>query len=96
MEYCFEGIQYPSSNDCIVRIVHVDNVKYNLFCSCVVNITEGDWHCYFPKFHYLPSSEATQGVRCIMYFVILFLHLPEGFCEDNVCCTTRVYEDIVN
>jgi hypothetical protein len=61
-----------------------------------VNITEGDWHCYFPKCYYLSSFEATQGLRCIMYFVILFLRLPECFCADNVCCTTRVYEDIVN
>jgi hypothetical protein len=36
------------------------------------------------------------GVCCMMYFVILLLHLSEGFCKDNVCCTTRVYEDIVN
>jgi hypothetical protein len=96
MEYCFEGIQCPSTNDCIVRIVHIDNVKYNLLCSCVVNITEGDWHCYLSKCHYLPSSEATQGVCCIRNFVILLLHLPQGFCEDDIYYTTCVYKDIVN
>jgi hypothetical protein len=96
MEYCFESIQCPSSNDCIVRILHVYNVKYNLLYYGVVYIAEGDWHCYFSKCHYLFSSEASQGVCCIMYFVILLLHLPEGFCKDNVCCTTNVYEDIVN
>jgi hypothetical protein len=77
MEYCFEGIQCPSTNDCIARIVSIDNVKYNLFCSCVVNITKDDWHCYLSKCHYLPSSKATQGMCYIMYFVILLLHLPE-------------------
>jgi hypothetical protein len=90
MKYCFERIQCPSSNDCIIRIIHVYNVKYNLLCSSVVDITEGDWHCYFSKCHYLLSSEATQGVHCIMYFVIWLFHLCEGFCEDKVCCTTHV------
>jgi hypothetical protein len=96
MEYCFEGIQCPSTNDCIVRIIHINNVEYHLFCSCVVNITEGDWHCYLSKCHYLPSSEATQGVCCIMYLVILLLHLPKGFCEYDICCTACVHMDIVN
>jgi hypothetical protein len=47
MKYCFESIQCPSSNDCIVRIIHVYNVKYNLLCSGVMHIAKGDWHCYF-------------------------------------------------
>ena len=37
-------IKYPSSNDCIIRIIHVYNVKYNLLCSGVVHTAEGDWH----------------------------------------------------
>jgi hypothetical protein len=32
----------------------------------------------------------------IMYLVIMLLHLPEGFCEDDICCTACVYKDIVN
>jgi hypothetical protein len=79
MMYCFESIQCPSSNDCIIRIIHVYDVKYNFLYFGVMDITEGDWHCYFPKCHYLLSFEATQGVRCIMYFVILLLHLSESF-----------------
>ena len=31
--------------------------------------------------HYLLSSEATQGVCCIVYLVILLLHLSEGVTE---------------
>jgi hypothetical protein len=58
--------------------------------------TEGDWHCYHSKCHYLPSSEAAQGVRCIINFVILLLHLPKGFCEDDIYCIAYVYKDIVN
>jgi hypothetical protein len=46
--------------------------------------------------HYLSSSEATQGVCCIMYLIILLLHLPESFCKDDVCCTACVYKDVVN
>ena len=91
MEYCFEGIQCSSTNDCIVGILHIDNVKDNLFYPCVVNIAEGNQHCYLAKCHYLPSSEATEGMCCIMYLVILLLHLPEGFCKDDVCCTACVY-----
>jgi hypothetical protein len=96
VEYCFEGIQCPSTNDCIVRIIYINNVKYHLFSLCVMNITKGDWLCYLSKCHYLPSSEATQRVCYIMYLVILLLHLPEGFCEDDIRYTTCVYKDIMN
>jgi hypothetical protein len=70
VNYCFEGIQCPSSNDCIVRIVHVDNVKDNMLCPCVVNIAKGDWHSYLVECHDLSSPEAAKGVCCIMYLVI--------------------------
>jgi hypothetical protein len=96
MKYCCESIQCPSSNDCIVRITYVYNVKYILLCSGVMDIAEGDWHCYFSKCHYLFSSEATQGCVASFIFVILFLHLSKGFCEDNLYYTTHVYEDIMN
>jgi hypothetical protein len=43
VKYCFEGVQCPSTNDCIVRILHTDNVKDNMLCPCVVNIAKGDW-----------------------------------------------------
>ena len=85
MKYCFEGIQCPSTNDCIVGILHIDNVKDNLLCPCVVNITEGDWHSYLAKRHDLSSSEAAKGVRCIMYLVIRLLHLPKSLHKDDVC-----------
>jgi hypothetical protein len=65
MKYFLESIQCSSSNDCIVRIIHFYNVKYNLLCSTVVHIADGDWHGYFSKCHYLFSSEATKRVSCI-------------------------------
>ena len=95
MKYYLKSIQCSSPNDCIVRIIHVYNVKCNLLCYGVVHITESDWHCYFSKCYYMFSFKATQEVGCIMYFVILFLHLSKGFCKDNVCCTIGVYKDIV-
>jgi hypothetical protein len=95
MKYCFEGIQCPSTNDCIVRIFHINNVKDNLLCPCIVNIAEGKRHCYLSKCHYLPSFEATGRMCCIMYIIILLLHLPESFCKDNICRTTCVYKDVV-
>jgi hypothetical protein len=91
MKYRFENIQCSSSNDCIVRIIHVYNVKYNLLSYGVVHVSEGNWHCYLSKCHYLLSFEATQGVCCIMYLVVLLLHLSESFCKDGICCTARIH-----
>jgi hypothetical protein len=96
MKYCFEGIKRAPTNDCIVWILHINNVKDNLFCSCVVNIAEGDRHCYLAKCHKLSSSEATKRVCCIMYLVIWLLHLPESLCKDDICCTACVHQDIMD
>ena len=80
----------------MVRIIHVYNVKHNLLSSGVVHVAKGVWHCYLSMFGYLLSSEATQRVCCIVYLIVLLLHLFEGFCKDDICCTARVYEDIMN
>jgi hypothetical protein len=61
-----------------------------------MNITEGDCHSYLPECHYLSFSKATHGVCCIMYLIILLLHLPKSFWKDDVCCTACVYKDVVN
>jgi hypothetical protein len=66
-----------------------------LLCPCVVNVAEGNRHCYLPKCHYMPSSEAIEGMCCIVYLIILLLHLPELFCKDDICCATYVYKDVV-
>jgi hypothetical protein len=91
MKYCFKSIQRPSSNDCIVRIVHIDNVKYKLLCPCVMNIAKCDWHSYLAKRHDLSSFKAAKRVCCIMYLVIRLLHLPESLCEDDICRTAHVH-----
>jgi hypothetical protein len=96
MKYCFKGVQCPSTNDCIVGILHIDNVKDNLFYPCVMNIAEGDWHSYLAERHDLSSSETTKGVCCIMYLVSWLLHLPKSLCEDDICRTARVHYDIVD
>jgi hypothetical protein len=31
-----------------------------------------------------------------MYLIILLLHLPESFCNDDICYTACVYKDIVH
>jgi hypothetical protein len=46
VEYCFEGIERPSTNDCILWILHINNVEDNLLCPCVVNVAERDRHGY--------------------------------------------------
>jgi hypothetical protein len=91
VEYCFEGVQRPSTNDCIVGILHIDNVKDNLFCPCIVNIAEGDRHSYLAERHDLSSSKAEEGVCCIMYLVIRLLHLPESLRKDDVYHTAYVH-----
>jgi hypothetical protein len=85
VEYCFEGVQRPSTNNCIVGVLHIDNFKNNLFCPCIVNIAEGERHSYLAERHDLSSSEAAKGVRCIMYLVIRLLHLPKSLHKDDVC-----------
>jgi hypothetical protein len=91
VEYCFEGVQRPSTNDCIVGILHIDSVEDNLFCPCIVNIAEGDRHSYLTECHILSSSKAAEGVCCIMYLVILLLHLPKSLRKDDVCHIACVY-----
>jgi hypothetical protein len=70
VEYCFEGIERPSTNVCILWILHINNIKDNLLYPCAVNVAEGDWHCYLAKCHYLSPSETTKRVCCIMYLII--------------------------
>jgi hypothetical protein len=96
VKYSFEGIERPSTNDCIVWILHINNIKDNLLCPCVVNLAEGDRHCYLAKCHNLFSSETTKRVCCIIYLVIWLLHLPESLCKDDIRCTTCVGQDIVD
>jgi hypothetical protein len=96
MKYCFESIECPTTNDCIVRVFHINNVKHNLFSSCVVDEAEGYWHRDFTECYNLPSSEATKRVRSIMNLVFLLLHLSEGLNKYNVRCTAYINQDIVD
>jgi hypothetical protein len=96
MKYYFEGIKRPSTNDCVVWVLYVNNVEDNLLSSCVVNITEGNSHRYFAKCHNLSSSEATKRVCCIMNLVFWFLHLSESLCKYDVCCTACVNQNIMD
>jgi hypothetical protein len=47
MKYRFESIKCPSTNDCIIWVLHVNDVKDNLFSPCVMDKAEGHWHCDF-------------------------------------------------
>jgi hypothetical protein len=68
VKYCFEGVQRPSTNDCIIGILHINNVEDNLLCPCIVNIAEGDRHSYLAECHNPSSSEVTEGcvASCIL------------------------------
>jgi hypothetical protein len=96
VEYCFEGIERPSTNDCIVWILHINNIEHNLLCPCVVNVDEGDRHGYLTECHNLSSSETTKRVCCIMYLVIRLLHLSESLRKNDIRCTAYVHQDIMD
>ena len=33
---------------------------------------------------------------CIMYLVLLLLHLSKSICKDYICCTACIHQDIVD
>jgi hypothetical protein len=83
--------QRPLTNNCIVEILHIDNIEDNLLCPCIVNIAKGDRHSYLAERHDLSSTEAAEGVRCIMYLVIRLLHFLKSLRKDDVCRTACVH-----
>ena len=96
MKYGFKGIKCPSTNDCVVWLLHVNNVKHNLFSPCIVDEAEGHWHRDLAERYNLPSFEATKRVCCIMYLVIQLLHLSESLHENDIRCAACVHQDIVD
>jgi hypothetical protein len=90
MKNCFEGIKCPTTNDCIVGVFHVNNIKYNLFSNCIVDKSEGHWHRDLTKCYNLPSSEATKRLCSIMNLVLWLLHLSEGLSEYDIRCTACI------
>jgi hypothetical protein len=96
MKYCFESIKCPSTNDCIIWVLHVNNVKDNLFSPCVMDKAEGHWHCDFAKRYNLPSSEATKRVCSIMNLVFWLLHLSEGLSKYDIRCTACINQNIMD
>jgi hypothetical protein len=96
MKNCFERIKCPTTNDCIVGVFHVNNIKHNLFSHCVVDKSEGHWHCDLAKCYDLPSSEATKRVCSIMNLVLWLLHLSEGLSKYDICCTACINQNIVD
>jgi hypothetical protein len=96
MKYSFETIKCPSTNDCIIGVLHVNNVKDNLFGPCVMDEDEGHWHCDFAECYNLPSSEATKRVCSIMNLVFWLLHLSEGLRKYDIRCTTYINSNIMD
>jgi hypothetical protein len=84
------------TNDCIVGILHVDNIKHNLLSSCIVDKSEGHWHRDLAERYNLSSFEAVKRVCSIMNLILWLLHLSEGLSKYNVCCTACVDQNIVN
>jgi hypothetical protein len=96
MKYDFESIECSMTNDCIVGVFHINNMKHNLFSSCIVDKVEGHWHCDFAECCNLSSSEATKRVCSIMNLVLWLLHLSEGLSKYDVSCTACINQNIVD
>jgi hypothetical protein len=84
------------TNDCIVGVLHVDNIKHNLLSPCIVDKSEGHWHLDLAKCYDLPSSETTKRVCSIMNRILWLLHLPEGLGKYNIRCTACINQNIVD
>src|SRR5688572_28595921 len=93
---CFKGIESTTTNNCIVRVFHVNNVKHNLLSSSVVDESEGHSHGNLAQCYYLSSSDATERMCSIMNLIFWLLHLSEGFSKYDVSCTACVNQDIVD
>jgi hypothetical protein len=96
MKYRFESIKCPSTNDCIIGVLHVNNVKDNPFSPCVMDEAEGYWHCDFVECYNLPSSEATKRMCSIMNLILWFLHLSEGLSKYHIRCTACINQNITD
>jgi hypothetical protein len=96
MKYRFESIKCPSTNDCIIGVLHVNNVKEKLFNPCVMDEAEGHWHCDFAECYNLPSSEATKRVCRIMNLILWFLHLSESLSKYDIRCTACINQNIMD
>jgi hypothetical protein len=95
MKNCFKSIECSSSNDCIAGLLHIDNIKHNLFSPCIVDKSEGHWHSDLAKCYNLPSSEATKRVYSIMNLILSLLHLSEGLGKYDIRCTACINQNIV-
>jgi hypothetical protein len=49
MHNFFKYIESSPSNDCIVWEIHVNNLKHDLLCSCIVEIADGNGITSFPS-----------------------------------------------
>src|SRR5688500_3722892 len=96
MENCFKSIECPPTNDCIVGVLHVDNVKHNLLSSCIVDKSKGQRHRDLVERYNLPSSEATKRVCSIKNLILWLLHLSEGLSKYNIRCTACINQNIVD
>jgi hypothetical protein len=96
MKNCFKNIECTTTNDCIVGVLHVNNIKHNLFSPSIIDKSEGHWHRDLAERYNLSYSEATKRVCSIMNLILWFLHLSEGLSKYNIRCTTCVNQNIVN
>jgi hypothetical protein len=93
---CFKSIGCPTTNDCILGVLHVDNIEHNFLSPCIVHKSEGHWHCDLAERYNLPSSKATKKVCSIMNLILWLLHLSEGLSKYNIRCTACINQNIMD
>ena len=94
MKYCFESVECPTTNDCIVGVFHVDNIKHNLFSPCVVNKSESHWHCDLDKIHDATHPLYGFGGRQIAALGKITMPVTFGFVHNTR--TKQIVFDIVD
>src|SRR5688572_25293730 len=93
---CFKSIECPTTNDCVVRVFHVNNIKHNLYSPCIVDKSESHWHRDLAECYNLPPSEAIKGMCSIIDLIFGLLHLSEGLSKYNIRCTACVNQNIMD
>jgi hypothetical protein len=73
-----------------VWVINVDHIKGEIFCSGIVEISEGNRKRYLSDWLDWFSSKTLQWVFRRLQHVLAQVHLLESFQEQNVCQTSIV------
>ena len=93
MDNCLKLVYEISSEDCVLWVVHFNNVEGDVFCPWVGQVLEGYWECYLSKRIDPFASEANEWDVRWLQEVAVYVHAVEGAREDDVCGASSVDHD---